>query len=196
LTLKKLLSTIFMNKNQKIEKKNSLIFIEKISQNQMPEIIQLTRRFVGCMVSSRLLGWVVLLMFSSGTSLKRIRRAFTSLWSKVPWKPAVSILRLYKSSRRLPSRFRYSSFNPSDTESSCSCSGTVSFWERVSTLRSSIQKRGLIFRSAVTGSGVGIVVDVTLGNGVTLFGVQPVLRAAVSLKKLIFKCKYFKFMVI
>jgi hypothetical protein len=36
-----------MYKNQKIEKENSLIFIEKISQNQMPEIIQLTRRFVG-----------------------------------------------------------------------------------------------------------------------------------------------------
>ena len=36
----------------------------------------------------------------------------------------------------------------------------------------------------MTGSGVGIVVDVTLGNGVTLFGVQPVLRAAVSLEKL------------
>ena len=185
-TLKTLLSTIFKYNNQKIEKKNSLIFIEKISQNQMPEIIQLTRRFVGCMVSSRLLGWVVLLMFSSGTSLKRVRRAFTSLWSKVPWKPAVSILRLYKSSRRLPSRFRYSSFNPSDTESSCSCSGTVSFRERVSTLRSSIQKRGLTFRSAVTGSGIGVVVDEDLGEGVTLFGVQPVLRAAVSLKKLIF----------
>ena len=182
-----------MNKNQKIEKKNSLIFIEKISQNQMPEIIQLTRRFDGWMVSSTLLRWVVLLMFSSGTSLKRVRRAFTSLWSKVPWKPDVSILRLYKSSRRLPSRFRYSSFNPSDTESSCSWSGTVSFWERVSTVRSSIQKRGLTFRSAVTGSGV--VVDDT-GEGVTLFGVQPVLRAAVSLKKLIFKFKYFKFMLI
>jgi hypothetical protein len=27
-------------------------------------------------------------------------------------------LRLYKSSRRLPSKFRYSSFKPSDTESS------------------------------------------------------------------------------
>ena len=163
----------------------------------MPEIIQLTRRwFVGCPVSSKLLTWVVLLMVSSETSLKRVRRAFTSLWSNVPWKPAVSILRLYKSSRRLPSKLRYSSFNPSDTESSCSCSGTVSFWERVSTLRSSIQKRGLIFRSAVTGSGVGIVVDVTLGDGVTLFGVQPVLRAAESLKKLIFKFKYFKFMLI
>jgi hypothetical protein len=37
----------------------------------------------------------------------------------------------------------------------------------------------LTFRSAVTGSGV--VVDVT-GDGVTLFGVQPVLRTAVSLK--------------
>ncbi len=182
-----------MYKNQKIEKENSLIFIEKISQNQMPEIIQLTRRFVGCMVSSRLLGWVVLLMFSSGTSLKRVRKASTSLWSKVPWKPDVSILRLYKSSRRLPSRFRYSSFNPSDTESSCSWSGTVSFWERVSTVRSSIQKRGLTFRSTVTGSGV--VVDDT-GEGVTLFGDQPVLRAAVSLKKLIFKFKYFKFMLI
>ncbi len=114
----------------------------------MPEIIQLTRWFVGCMVSSRLLGWVVLLIFSSGTSLKRVRKAFTSLWSRVPWKPAVSILRLYKSSRRLPSRFRYSSFNPSDTESSCSWSGTVSFWERVSTVRSSIQKRGLTFLSS------------------------------------------------
>ncbi len=150
----------------------------------MPEIIQLTRWFVGCMVSSRVLGWVVLLMISSGTSLKRVRKAFTSLWSKVPWKPAVSILRLYKSSRRLPSRLRYSSFNPSDTESSCSWSGTVSFWESVSTLRSSIQKRGLTLRSEVTGSGV--VVDVNLGEGVTLFEVQPVLRAAASLKKLIF----------
>ncbi len=148
----------------------------------MPEIIQLTRWF-GCMVSSRLMAWVVLLILSSGTSLKRVRKAFTNLWSKVPWKPAVSILRLYKSSRRLPSRFWYSSFNPSDTESSCSWSGTVSFWERVSTVRSSIQKRGLTFRSAVTGSGV--VVDDT-GEGVTLFGVQPVLRATVSLKKLIF----------
>jgi hypothetical protein len=69
----------------------------------------------------------------------------------------------------------------------------VSFWERVSTVRSSIQKRGLTFRSAVTGSGV--VVDDT-GEGVTLFGDQPVLRAAVSLKKLIFKFKYFKFMLI
>ncbi len=151
----------------------------------MPEIIQLTRGwFVGCKVSSRLLGWMVLLMFSSETSLKRIRKAFTSLWSKVPWKPAVSILRLYKSSRRLPSRLRYSSFKPSDTESNCSWSGTVSFWERVSTLRSSIQKRGLTFRSEVTGSGV--VVDEDMGDGVTLFGVQPVLRAAVSLKKLMF----------
>ncbi len=162
----------------------------------MPEIIQLTRWFVGCEVSSRLLGWVVLLMVSSGTSLKRVRRAFTSLWSRVPWKPAVSILRLYKSSRRLPSRFRYSSFNPSDTESSCSWSGTVSFWERVSTLRSSIQKRGLTFRSAVTGSGVGVVVDEDLGEGVTLFGVQPVLRAAESLKKLIFSFFIFNFIII
>ncbi len=145
----------------------------------MPEIIQLTRWFDGCMVSSRLLGWVVLLLFSSKTSLKRIRRAFTSLWSKVPWKPAVSILRLYKSSRRLPSRFRYSSFRPSDTESNCSWSGTVSFWERVSILRSSIQKRWLTFRSEVTGSGV--VVDEVLNEGVTLFGVQLVLRATLSL---------------
>ncbi len=154
----------------------------------MPEIIQLTRWFDGCMVSSRLLAWVVLLILSSGTSLQRVRNAFTSLWSRVPWKPAVSILRLYKSSRRLPSRFRYSSFSPSDTESSCSWSGTVSFWERVSTVRSSIQKRGLTFRSAVTGSGV--VVD-DIGDGVTLFGVQPVLRAAVSLKKLIFSFSFF-----
>ncbi len=145
----------------------------------MPEIIQLTRWFFGCMVSSRLLAWVVLLILSSGTSLKRVRKAFTSLWSKVPWKPAVSILRLYKSSRRLPSKFQYSSFNPSDTESSCSWSGTVSFWERVSTVRSSIQKRGLTFRSAVTGSGV--VAD-EIGEGVTLFEVQPDLRTAVSLK--------------
>ncbi len=157
----------------------------------MPEIIQLTRWFDGCMVSSRLLGWVVLLMVSSGTSLKRVRRAFTSLWSRVPWKPAVSILRLYKSSRRLPSRLWYSSFRPSDTESNCSWSGTVSFWESVSTLRSSIQKRGLTFRSAVTGSGV--VVDEDLGEGVTLFGVQPVLRAAVSLEKLSFPFIYFNF---
>ncbi len=153
----------------------------------MPEIIQLTRRwFVGCPVSSRLLTWMVLLIVSSETSLKRVRKAFTSLWSRVPWKPAVSILRLYKSSRRLPSRFWYSSFRPSDTESSCSCSGTVSFWERVSTLRSSIQKRGLTFRSEVIGSGV-VVVD--MGDGVTLFGVQPVVRTAVSLKKLIFSFK-------
>ncbi len=50
----------------------------------MPEIIQLTRWF-GCMVSSRLMAWVVLLILSSGTSLKRVRRAFTNLWSKVPW---------------------------------------------------------------------------------------------------------------
>ncbi len=150
----------------------------------MPEIIQLTRGwFVGCPVSSRLLGWMVLLVVSSETSLKRVRNAFTNLWSKVPWKLAVSILRLYKSSRRLPSRLRYSSFRPSDTESNCSWSGTVSFWERVSTLRSSIQKWGLTFRSEVTGSGV--VVDEDMGEGVTLFGTQPVLRAAVSLKKLI-----------
>ena len=151
----------------------------------MPEIIQLTRGwFIGCPVSSRLLEWMVLLTVSSETSLKRIRKAFTSLWSRVPWKPAVSILRLYKSSRRLPNKLRYSSFNPSDTESNCSWSGTVSFWERVSTLRSSIQKRGLTFRSEVTGSGV--VVDEDLGEGVTLFGTKPVLRAAVSLKQ-----KYF-----
>ncbi len=146
----------------------------------MPEIIQLTRGwFVGCPVSSELLRWVVLLTVSSETSLKRIRNAFTNLWSRVPWKPTVSILRLYKSSRRLPSKLRYSSFNPSDTESSCSWRGTGSFWERVSTLRSSIQKRGLTFCSEVTGSGV--VVDEDLGEGVTLFGTQPVLRAAVSL---------------
>jgi hypothetical protein len=56
----------------------------------------------------------------------------------------------------------------------------VSFWERVSTLRSSIQKRGLTFRSEVTGSGV--VVEENLGEGVTLLGNKPVLRAAVSLK--------------
>ena len=154
----------------------------------MPEIIQLTRWFVGCPVSSRLLGWMVLLIVSSETLLKRIRNAFTSLWSRVPWKPAVSILRLYKSSRRLPSRLRYSSFKLSDTESSCSWSGTESFWERVSTLRSSIQKRGLTFRSAVTGSGV--VVDDT-GDGVTLFGAQPVLRTAVSLKNQLFNFQYF-----
>ncbi len=160
----------------------------------MPEIIQLTRWFDGCMVSSRLLGWVVLLMVSSETSLKRIRKAFTSLWSREPWKPGVSILKLYKSSRRLPSKLRYSSFKPSDTESSCSWSGTVSFWERVLTLRSSIQKRGLTFRSAVTGSGV--VVDEDLGEGVTLFGTQPVLRAAVSLKKFIFPFIYFNFISI
>ncbi len=151
----------------------------------MPEIIQLTTGwFVGCMVSSRLLGWVVLLTISSETSLKRVRKAFTSLWSRVPWKPAVSILRLYKSSRRLPSKLRYSSFKPSDTESNCSWSGTVSFWERVSTLRSFIQKRGLTFRSEVIGARV--VVDEDRGEGVTLFGTKPVLRAAVSLKN-----KYF-----
>ncbi len=157
----------------------------------MPEIIQLTRWFDGCMVSSRLLGWVVLLLLSSETSLKRVRRAFTNLWSKVPWKPAVSILRLYKSSRRLPSKLRYSSFKPSETESNCSWSGTVSFWERVSTLRSSIQKRGLTFRSEVIGSRV--VVDEDLGEGVTLFGIQPVLRTAESLKKLIFSLYIFNF---
>ena len=160
----------------------------------MPEIIQLTRGFVGCPVSSELLRWVVLLMVSSETSLKRVRRAFTSLWSNVPWKPAVSILRLYKSSRRLPNKLRYSSFNPSDTESSCSWSGTVSFWDRVSTLHSFIQKRGLTTRSEVTGSGV--VVDEDLGEGVTLFGTQPVLRAAASLKKLIFSFIYFNFISI
>ncbi len=153
----------------------------------MPVIIQLTTGWFGT-VSSRLLGWMVLLTVSSETSLKKVRNAFTSLWSKVPWKPAVSILRLYKSSRRLPSKLRYSSFNPSDTESNCNWSGTVSFWERVSTLRSSIQKRGLTFRSEVTGSEV--VVDEDLGEGVTLFRTQPVLRAAVSLKKLIFSFKY------
>ncbi len=61
----------------------------------------------------------------------------------------------------------------------------------MSILRSSIQKRGLTFRSEVTGSGV--VVDVDLGEGVTLFGVQPALRAAVSLKKLKFLFIYFVF---
>jgi hypothetical protein len=64
----------------------------------------------------------------------------------------------------------------------------------VSTLRSSIQKRGLTFRSEVTGSGV--VVDEDLGEDVTLFGIQPVLRAAVSLKKLIFSFIYFNFILI
>ena len=147
----------------------------------MPEIIQLTRGwFVGCPVSSELLRWVVLLTVSSETSLKRTRNAFTSLWSRVPWKSAVSILRLYKSSCRLPSKLRHSSFKPSDTESSCSWSGTVSFWERVSTLRSSIQKRGLTFRSEVTGSGV--VVDEDLTKGVTFVGTEPFVRAAESLK--------------
>ncbi len=161
----------------------------------MPEIIQLTTGwFVGCPVSSRLLGWMVLLIVSSETSLKRVRNAFTSLWSRVPWKPAVSNLRLYKSSRRLPNKLRYSSFKPSDTESSCSWSGTVSFWERVSTLRSSIQKRGLTFRSEVTGSGV--VVDEDLGEGVILFGTKPVLRAAVSLKNIYFFLFYFNLILI
>ncbi len=145
----------------------------------MPVIIQLTTWWCGRPVSSRLLGWMVLLRVSSETLLKRIRNAFTSFWSRVPWKPAVSILRLYKSSCRLPNKLRYSSFRPSDTESSWSWSGTVSFWERVSTLRSSIQKRGLTFRSEVTGSGV--VVDEDLGEGVTFIGTKPVLRTAVSL---------------
>jgi hypothetical protein len=54
-------------------------FDEKMSQNQIPEIIQLTRVLDGCEVSSRLMTWVVLLIFSSGTSLKRVRRAFTNL---------------------------------------------------------------------------------------------------------------------
>jgi hypothetical protein len=57
----------------------------------------------------------------------------------------------------------------------------VSFWERVSTLRSSIQKRGLTTRSEVTGSEV--VVDEDLGKGVTSVGTEPVLRAAESLKQ-------------
>ena len=170
---------LFYTNKIKNLKKNLLNFDEKMSQNQMPEIIQLTRVLDGCEVSSRLMAWVVLLIPSSGISLNRVRKALINLWSKVPWKPAVSILRLYKSSRRLPSRFRYSSFKPSDTESSWSCNGTVSFWERVSTVRSSIQKRGLTFRSVVTGSGV--VVDDT-GDGVTLFVAQPVLRTAVNLK--------------
>jgi hypothetical protein len=42
----------------------------------------------------------------------------------------------------------------------------------------------LTFRSEVTGSGV--VVDEDLGEDVTLFETQPVLRAAVSLKNLTF----------
>jgi hypothetical protein len=68
----------------------------------------------------------------------------------------------------------------------------VSFWERVSTLRSSIQKRGLTFRSEVIGSGV--VVDEDRGEGVTLFGIQPVLRTVESLKKkLIFSLYFFNF---
>jgi hypothetical protein len=54
----------------------------------------------------------------------------------------------------------------------------------------------LTFRSAVTGSGAGVVVDVDLGEGVTLFGVQPVLRAAESLKKLIFSLYIFNFILI
>jgi hypothetical protein len=70
----------------------------------------------------------------------------------------------------------------------------VSFWERVSTLRSSIQKRGLTFRSEVIGSGV--VVDEDRGEGVTLFGTQPVLRAAESLKKFIFSLYIFNFILI
>ncbi len=56
----------------------------------------------------------------------------------------------------------------------------MSFWERESTLRSSIQKRGLTTRSEVTGSGV--VVDVGLIVGATRVGTEPVLRAAESLK--------------
>jgi hypothetical protein len=52
----------------------------------------------------------------------------------------------------------------------------------------------LTFRSEVTGSGV--VVDEDLGEGVTLFGVQPALRAAESLKKLIFSLYIFKFILI
>jgi hypothetical protein len=49
----------------------------------------------------------------------------------------------------------------------------------------------LTFRSEVTGSGV--VVDEDLGEGVTLFGIQPALRAAESLKKLIFSLYIFQF---
>jgi hypothetical protein len=64
----------------------------------------------------------------------------------------------------------------------------------VSTLRSSIQKRGLTFRSEVTGSGV--VVDEVLGEGVTVFGTQPVLRAAVSLKNQYFRLNIFNFILI
>jgi hypothetical protein len=48
----------------------------------------------------------------------------------------------------------------------------------------------------VTGSGVGAVEDEDLGEGVTLFGVQPVLRAAESLKKLIFSLFIFNFSII
>jgi hypothetical protein len=97
-------------------------------------------------------------------------------------------LRLYRSSHRLPNKLRYSSFKPSDTESSCSWSGTVSFWDRVSTLHSFIQKRGLTTRSEVTGSGV--VVDEDLGENVTFVGTKPVLRAAVSLKLIFFFLLY------
>jgi hypothetical protein len=49
----------------------------------------------------------------------------------------------------------------------------------------------LTFRSEVTGSGV--VVDEDRGEGVTLFGIQPVLRAVESLKKLIFSLYIFNF---
>jgi hypothetical protein len=48
----------------------------------------------------------------------------------------------------------------------------------------------------VTGSGVGVVVDEDLGESVTLFGVQPVLRAAESLKNLIFSSYIFNFILI
>jgi hypothetical protein len=63
----------------------------------------------------------------------------------------------------------------------------------VSTVRSSIQKRGLTFRSAVT--GFGVVVDET-GEGVTVFGAQPVLRTAVSLKKSFFSFSNFQYFIL
>jgi hypothetical protein len=50
----------------------------------------------------------------------------------------------------------------------------------------------LTFRSVVTGSGV--VVDDT-GDGVTLFGAQPVLRTAVSLKNQLFNFQYFYYFI-
>jgi hypothetical protein len=52
----------------------------------------------------------------------------------------------------------------------------------MSTLRSSIQKRGLTFRSEETGSEV--VVDEDMGEGVTLFGAHPVLRFCLYISSL------------